>query len=184
MIVEQTSLDGVLLIKPDIHTDFRGDYAMTYHKDKYDTFCRQIKNWREDAPIEFVEHDISTSTKGVLRGIHYSPTCWKINQCLHGTIYYVVVNCNEESPEFGKWQSFILSDKNRYQLFKHPRYGSGFYVLSDFAVFHYIQSEYYNPDKPKQETFKWNDGRFNIWWPTDNPILSQRDQEGDYIPRA
>jgi len=172
MKVEETQLDDVLLIKPDIFEDFRGDYLMTYNRVLY----------RETGiVIDFVEEDVSTSTMDVLRGIHYSPSCWKLNQCLYGRLYYVVVNCDEKHPEFGKWQSFILSDKNHHQLFKHPRYGSGFLVLSDHAVFHYMQSEYYGPSNPNQKTFMWNDPRFNIWWPTKDPILSQRDEVGHYL---
>lgn len=173
MEVLETQLENVLLIKPDINTDFRGDYVMTYNEKLYN---------ESGISIKFVEEDISTSIKGVLRGIHYSPTCWKLNECLYGSIYYVVVNTEEGHPEFGKWQAFILSGKNHYQLFKHPRYSSGFLVLSDYCVFHYLQSEYYDPNDPNQKTFKWDDPRFNIWWPkiTVPPILSQRDEAGYY----
>lgn len=170
MEIVKTELDDVFLIKPDIHTDFRGDYVMTYHEELYGRFG-----------IKFVEHDISISTKGVLRGIHYSPNCWKLNQCLYGSIYCVVVNCDEKDPEFGKWQAFTLSDRNHHQILKHPKYGSSFLALTDNVVFHYLQSEYYNAEKPNQKTFMWNDPRFNIWWPTKNPILSRRDEEGHYI---
>lgn len=172
MEIVKTQLDDVLLIKPDIFEDFRGDYVMTYNQRLYP---------KPGIGVGFVEEDISMSTKGVLRGIHYSPSCWKLNQCLYGRLYYVVVNCDEKHPEFGKWQAFILSDKNHYQLFKHPRYASGFLVLSDHAVFHYMQSEYYDPENPNQKTFKWDDPRFNIWWPTKDPILSQRDEVGHYL---
>ena len=172
MEICKTKLRDVCLVKPDIHTDFRGDYVMTYNEKRYK---------ENGIDVRFVEEDISTSTKGVLRGIHYSPSCWKLNECLYGTLYYVVVNCDEKDAEFGKWQAFILSDKNHHQLFKHPRYGSGFLVLSDYAVFHYMQSEYYDSENPNQKTFKWNDLRFKIWYPDlIPPILSQRDEEGHY----
>lgn len=168
MIVEQTKLPDVWLIKPDIHQDYRGDYVMTYNKKYYDRVRK----------LEFVEHDISTSVKGVLRGIHYSPDCWKLNECLYGKIYYVVVNCDEKDPNFGKWQSFILSGDNHYQLLKHPRYGSGFYTLSEVCVFHYLQTEYYREGNPNQKTFHW--AEFDIDWPDAHPMMSKRDREGAY----
>ena len=175
MKVEGTKLKDVWLITPDVHTDFRGEYAMLYNEKEYqeDHF-----NW-----FKPIEHDISTSFRGVLRGIHYSPNCWKLNECLLGTIYYVCVNCDESDPEWGRWEAFILSDRNRQQIFKHPRYGTGFLVLSDFCIFHYMQSQYYDPADPDQETFMYNDPRFNIWWPKlyNGPILSQRDEAGHYI---
>lgn len=173
MQILETKLKDVWLIKPDVFEDFRGDYVMTFHEELYKRFG-----------VKFVEHDISTSTKNVLRGIHYSPNCWKLNQCLYGKLYYMVVNCDEKDPEFGKWQAFILSDRNHYQLLKHPKYGSGFLVLSDYAVFSYLQSEYYDPNNPNQKTFMWNDPRFGIWWPKLTvPILSQRDEVGHYMKK-
>lgn len=175
MEVVSTNLKDVWLIKPDIFTDFRGDYFLAYHEELYKQFG-----------IKFVEHCILTASKGVLRGIHYSPDSWKLYQCCHGAIHYVFVNCEGGHSEFGKWQSFVISDRNHYQLIKHPRYGTGFLALEDNTVLHYMQSEYYNPDNPNQKTFKWNDERFNIWWPkiTPEPILSQRDALGEYVSRT
>lgn len=170
MQIEKTKLRDVWLVKPDVYTDFRGDYVMTFNKKLYEQFG-----------FEVVEQDISTSTKGVLRGIHYSPNCWKIYECMSGTMYYAIVNCDKEDPEFGRWESFIISDKNHCQIVKHPRYGAGFVAVTD-CVLHYMQSEYYNPDDPNQSTFKYNDERFKIWWPkiTPEPILSRRDEIGEY----
>jgi dTDP-4-dehydrorhamnose 3,5-epimerase len=170
MIVEETKLPEVWLIKPDVHQDYRGDYAMTYNKRLYTELTGVGK--------DFIEHDISTSMKGVLRGIHYSPNCWKLNECLYGKIYYVVVNCDENDKDFGKWQSFILSGENHFQLLKHPRYGSGFVSLSELSVFHYLQSEYYVEGNPNQRTFRWDS--FGIEWPDLDPIMSKRDRDGAY----
>lgn len=167
-----TALSDVWLIKPDVFTDFRGDYLMTYNKKLYEKL---------PPDVEWVEHCISTSTKNVLRGIHYSPHCWKIYQCLYGKLYYVIVNCDEKDPEFGKWESFILDDRNRYQLLKHPKYGAGFLSLTDYSILYYLQSQYYNAENPDQSTFKWDDPRFKIWWSVKNPILSRRDEEGTYV---
>ncbi len=172
MIIEKTKLPDVWLIKPDIVSDFRGDYVMIYNQKLYQDLT--------GVTFDFVEHDISTSTKGILRGIHYSPECWKLNECFYGKLYYVVVNCDNESLGYGQWQAFILSAENRHQILKHPRYGSGFYCLSDFALFHYRQTEYYNPDTPNQKTFHWRDNNFGIWWPDKNPLVSKRDEMGHY----
>ena len=173
MKVNQTKLPDVWIIEPDIIEDFRGDYVMTYHEAEY----------RKIVDVPLVEHDISTSTRNVLRGIHYSPSCWKLYQCLYGSLYYVIVNCDKDAVDFGQWQAFVLSDRNRKQILKHPRYGAGFLCLFDFSILHYMQSEYYNPEKPHQETFMWNDPRFKIFWPhlADKPILSQRDEIGRYL---
>jgi len=174
MEMVETTLKDVWVIKPDIHTDFRGEYVMTWNTDLYGA---SFPFWRASRGEPWVEHDISTTLqRGTLRGIRYSPRCWKLNQGLQGAIYYVVVNCDVEDSQFGVWEAFVLSHKNRHQLLKHPRYGSGFLTLTDNVLFHYLQSQYYDPENPDQKTFMWDDPRFNIWWPIKNPILSQRDE--------
>lgn len=168
--VEETKLVGVKLIKPSAFEDFRGEYIMTYNEEQYR---------KEVVDIKFVEDDISVSTRNVLRGLHGDSKTWKLVSCLYGKFYLVVVNCDKDSPLFGKWQSFTLSAQNRHQVLIPPKHGNGHVVLSDRAIFHYKQSSYYNPDG--QFTYMWNDTRFQIWWPIKNPILSQRDELGQFV---
>jgi len=165
MEIKKTDLKGVLEIKPDVFEDFRGEYIETYNEALY----------KENAiGIKFVQDDISVSTKDVLRGIHGDNETWKLISCLHGRFYLVVVNCDKQSADFGKWLSFVLSDKNRLQILVPPKYGNAHLVLSETTIFHYKQSTYY--DRSKQFTYKWDDPELNIRWPIKNPILSQRDE--------
>jgi dTDP-4-dehydrorhamnose 3,5-epimerase len=164
--VSKTDLNGVFLIKPGIFEDHRGEYIETYNEELYK---------KQGINVKFVQDDISVSTRNVLRGIHGDDQTWKLISCLYGRFYLVVVNCDTESKDFGKWQSFVLSDRNRLQVLVPPKYGNAHLVLNDMSIFHYKQSTYY--DRSKQFTYKWNDPELNIWWPTENPILSQRDKK-------
>ncbi len=170
MKIKKTTLDDVLLIKLDVFEDYRGEYIETYNEELYR---------KNGIDVKFVQDDISVSTKNVLRGIHGDSETWKLISCLYGKFYLVVLNCDNSSKSFGKWESFVLSDVNRLQVLVPPKYGNAHLVLSDKAIFHYKQSNYYNP--AKQFTYKWNGPKFNIWWPIKNPILSQRDEEGHYV---
>jgi dTDP-4-dehydrorhamnose 3,5-epimerase len=167
MEVSNTKLKGVLLIKLDVFEDFRGEYVETYNEALY----------RENGiDVKFIQDDISVSSRNVLRGIHGDRETWKLISCLYGKFYLVVVNGDSKSSDFGKWQSFVLSDKNRMQVLAPPNYGNAHLVLSDTAIFHYKQSTYY--DRSKQFTYRWDDPRFNIWWPIKTPTLSKRDEDG------
>lgn len=168
--VEKTALPGVLLIRPEAFEDHRGEYVELYNERLY----------REHGiPVSFVQDDISVSSKHVLRGIHGDGETWKLISCLLGKFYFVVVDCDPQSPRFGAWQSFVLSERNRWQVLVPPRFGNGHLALTDRVIFHYKQSTYYDPKG--QFSYKWDDSRFSIWWPVRNPILSRRDEEGRYV---
>jgi len=167
--VSKTKLEGVLLVKPEVFEDFRGQYVETYNDKLYA---------EHGITAKFVQDDISVSSRHVLRGIHGDAETWKLVSCHYGKFYLVVVNCDKQSRSFGQWQSFVLSDANRLQVLIPPKHGNGHVVLSDQAIFHYKQSSYYNPSG--QFTYKWDDPALKIWWPVKQPLLSQRDELGRF----
>jgi dTDP-4-dehydrorhamnose 3,5-epimerase len=67
------------------------------------------------------------------------------------------------------------------QVLVPPNFGTSHIVLSDWALFQYKQSTYYDPTQTKlrQFTHKYDDSRFKIWWPIKEPILSQRDEQAN-----
>ena len=166
MEVLETKLKNVLTFEPNIFEDFRGTFVETYNEREYNKVIKE-KTGHE---IKFVQDDISVSSQNVLRGIHGDSNTWKLVSCLSGKLYFVVVN-----PETKEWESFILSEKNYRQVLVPPKYGNGHLILSKKAIFNYKQSTYYEGAK-KQFAIKFDDPKFNIWWPIKNPILSQRDE--------
>lgn len=165
MKVEKTNLDGVLIIDPPTNfQDFRGSYVEIYNERIYKA---------NGITQDFIQDDISTSRYNVLRGIHGDASTWKLVSCLYGSFYLVVLNHDKNSPQYKKWQSFHLSDVNRKQVLIPPMFGNGHLVLTDKAIFNYKQTTEY--DREGQFTIQWDDPNYNIWWPTKNPILSERD---------
>ncbi|MCP4653311.1 MAG: dTDP-4-keto-6-deoxy-D-glucose epimerase [Candidatus Omnitrophica bacterium] len=162
--ISKTELDGVLLIEPDAFVDHRGHYVEIFNKGLYK---------EHGIDVEFIQDDISVSKRKVLRGIHGDDKTYKLVSCLYGEFYFVVVNCDSASESFGKWQSFVLSGSNRQQVLVPPKYGNAHLALTEKVIFHYKQTTYYN--RESQFTYAWNDKRFNITWPLENPILSKRD---------
>ena len=164
--VQPARLDGVKLLRPTtLFEDFRGEYVEIYNR---------ALAGAAGIEIDFVQDDISVSTHNVLRGIHGDDATWKLISCLYGRFYLVVVNYDESSPQYRQWEAFTLSDKNRLQVLVPPRFGNGHLVLSEQAIFHYKQSSYY--DRARQFTLAWDDPTLALWWPSRDPIVSQRDQ--------
>ena len=167
--IEKTKLDGVLLVRPDVFEDFRGRYVSPYNKADFK---------KAGIEIEFVCEDYSTSGKNVLRGVHSDSDNWKLISCHKGRFYLVVVNCDPKSRQFRLWDSFVLSEENCLQVLVPPKFGNGHLALSDEVMFHYLQSNYYDPSR--QSSYRYDDPRFNIRWPVKEPILSARDETGAY----
>lgn len=168
--IEKMALEGVLRITPDVFEDFRGEFVETYNEKLYRD---------QGIDVQFIQDDLSISTRNVLRGIHGDEVTWKLVSCAHGRVYLVVVDCRAESSTFGRWESFILSDRRRSQVLIPPGYGNGHLVLSDVAIFTYKQSAYY--DRAGQFSYRWDDKRFGIRWLIKDPILSRRDDQGPTV---
>ncbi len=124
MKVEKTILDGVFLINPLVHGDNRGFFFESYHSERYKKMGIQPN---------FVQDNISRSSKGTLRGLHYQlkDSQAKLLSVVSGSIYDVAVDIRVGSPTFGKWVGAILSDENHQQLFISKGFAHGFYVMSE-----------------------------------------------------
>ena len=159
----------VPVYSPSVYREFRGEIFTTYHSKTH-----PVHNL---LPADCVVHGrFSKSYKNVLRGLHYDDKTYKLVQALVGEIYLVVLDVREGSDTFGKWESYIISEKTRDQVLVPPGFANGHYALTD-CVFHY--NLFYSGsyvDENKQGVIKWNDPKFNIEWPTTSPTLQQRDK--------
>ena len=164
-LIIDTNLKGVKKIVPSRFEDHRGSYTEIFNKEF------MLKN---NLSFDFVQDDISFSSKNVLRGIHGDQNTTKLVSCLFGSFQLIVVNNDPNSNQFRHWESFELSFENRLQILIPPKFGNGHLVLSEFAIFHYKQNTQY--DRKSQFTIKWNDPYFKFLWKNNNPILSDRDK--------
>ena len=168
MQVYDTKLDGVKLVVPDRFEDHRGSYMEIYDS----------KNFKSVTSEVFVQDDISISKKGVLRGLHGDWKTTKLVTVLKGSGYAVIADNRPDSPTYKKWQSFTLSEQNKNMLLLPAGIGNSILAMEDIVYF-YKQNTHF--EDGQQFTIKWNDPEWNFWWPIDNPILSMRDERGDYV---
>jgi len=172
MHVEETELDGVLLITPAVFSDDRGFFMETYNRDK------AVEN---GLPAEFVQDNHSKSSHGVLRGLHYQYPLWqgKLVRVVQGEIFDVAVDIRAGSPTFGKWVGYYLSDENKQQLYVPPGFAHGFCVTSDTAEVVYKCTELYAPSD--EASLLWNDPDIAIDWPVEEPVLSDKDMDAQRL---
>ncbi len=164
--IQDTPLEGVRILRPQIWKDARGSFFESWQKPRFDAHGHA-------AP--FVQDNVVTSGRGVLRGLHYQfPRAQlKFISVHHGAVFDVAVDVRAGSPTFGKWFGLELSAENHAQLWIEPGFAHGYQVLSDTAVVSYKCTEVYVPSDDR--TLLWSDPQIGIRWPLENPVLSPKD---------
>lgn len=166
MKVVETDLPGCLLLEPQVFGDERGFFYESFNRDKLAGIGL--------AP-DFVQGNVSSSTRGVLRGLHYQ---WpkpqrKLVSVLEGEVWDVAVDIRRGSPAFGRWTAALLSADNKRHFWIPEGFAHGFVVLSERAIFTYLCTQTY--DREADAGIRWNDARLAIDWPVADPVLSDKD---------
>jgi len=165
--VNKTSIEGLLIIEPDVFHDGRGFFFESFNEMKYEEIGINKK---------FVQDNISGSVKNTVRGLHYQigeNAQGKLCQVIEGEVLDVAVDIRFGSPTFGKYYSVKLSSENRKQFWLPKGFAHGFAVLSDFAIFSYKCTAVYN--KSSERCIIYNDNNLNINWGIINPVISEKD---------
>ncbi len=170
MNVIPTKISGVIIIEPQVFEDTRGFFFEAYSEAKY----------QEVLKTTFVQDNISRSTYGVLRGLHFQAAPYaqaKLVEVLKGHILDIAVDLRPGSDTYGQHVAFDLSDQNHRQLFIPKGLAHGFITLSESAILHYKCDDYYHPES--ERGIIWSDQTLNIQWPidADHIILSEKDSK-------
>ena len=178
MEIIKTSIEGLLIIKPDVFKDDRGYFFETYNKERFA---------KAGLTMDFVQDNESKSAKGVLRGLHFQkpPYCQsKLVRCIKGAVLDVAVDIRKGSPTFGKYVAVELTEENHRQFFVPRGFAHGFAVLSGEAVFQYKCDNFYN--KESEGSVAWNDETLAIDWKIEkeNILLSEKDKNSKSLADA
>lgn len=153
---KELAIKGVYLITPQVFGDPRGYFMETYKKEPF----------AEHGIVgEFVQDNESSSTKGVLRGLHFQTrhTQGKLVRVTEGRVFDVAVDVRPGSATFGKWVGEELDDVKKQMLWIPPGFAHGFLVLSDMASFVYKCTDLYDPKA--EGGIPWNDPDIAVAWP-------------------
>jgi dTDP-4-dehydrorhamnose 3,5-epimerase len=167
--IEETGIEGLVVVKPRVFRDPRGFFMETFRSDTFQAL---------GLPAQFLQDNLSKSSKGIVRGLHYQAPPFdqgKLVTALVGTVLDVVVDIRKNSPTYGETRSFLLSDEEPCFVFVPSGFAHGFSVLSDMALFHYKCTNVY--DKASEGGILWNDPDLAIDWQVENPLVSDKDKE-------
>ena len=175
MKIISLAIPDVKLIEPDVFGDNRGFFMETYRADLFK---------EAGIPVNFVQDNMSSSRKGVLRGLHFQKDPYsqgKLVRVVRGEVFDVAVDLRKGSPYFGKWVGDLLSEENKKSLYVPPGFAHGFCVVSDEAIFHYKCTEFYHPEA--EGGLRYDDPTVNVEWPLpDLPkITSPKDEKAPFL---
>lgn len=173
----QATIKGAYLIELEKREDERGFFARA--------FCEK----------EFASHGLSSHVvqvnnslsrrKGTLRGMHYqlAPKAeTKVVRCLRGALYDIILDIRKDSPTFGMTFGAELSAANRKMMYVPKGFAHGFITLEDDTEALYFVDEFYSPEF--ERCIRWNDPRFDIKWPAQPVVISQKDRNEKDFDRA
>ena len=135
MKITPLEIEGVWVAESPIWSDDRGFFREWFKSE-------DIKNVTgRDFGIE--QANISLSSKGTLRGIHYSiaprgQAKWVT--CVSGAIKDVIVDIRPDSPTFGKWVDVELRGNSGKAVLISEGLGHGFIALQDNTAVAYLVS--------------------------------------------
>lgn len=166
-----TDIPGLVIFEPKVFADSRGYFFESYNE----------KSFAEAGiTTRFVQDNESSSSFGVIRGLHYQLTPHaqtKLIRVLEGKILDVAVDIRKGSPTFGKSFSIELTSENKKQVFIPRGFAHGFSVLSERAIVSYKCDNLYN--KESEGGIRYDDPQLSIDWkvPLDKAIISDKDKQ-------
>ena len=170
--VETCKIEGLKVITPTVYGDRRGYFMETYNKNDFT---------EAGIGFDFVQDNQSSSTKGVLRGLHFqiNHPQDKLVRVVNGEVWDVAVDLRKGSKTYGEWYGVTLSAENKKQFFIPKNFAHGFLVLSDEAEFCYKCTDFYHPND--EGGLAWNDPELNVQWPIpDGMTLNLSDKDGKW----
>lgn len=169
-------IDGLYEIQPKVLGDARGFFVETYKETEF---------FEHGLTMRFVQDNMSHSTYGVLRGLHFQKKHpqGKLVSVVEGTVFDVAVDLRNDSATFGSWYGVTLSAEKHNMFYVPEGFAHGFAVLSKEATFTYKCTDVYHPED--EGGIRWNDPSINVAWPTLDcaPLLSEKDTKQPFFDR-
>jgi dTDP-4-dehydrorhamnose 3,5-epimerase len=180
--VSGTLMQGPLLITPQAFGDARGFFFESWNQRRFDEAV--------GSPVSFSQDNHSSSSRGVLRGLHYQlepEPQGKLVRCVVGSIFDVAVDIRRGSATFGQWVGAELSAENRQQLWVPVGFAHGFLTLSGQAEVLYKASGFWS--RTCERSIRWDDPDLAIAWPLAalqgaEPLLAEKDAQAPGFAEA
>ena len=164
------TIPGMYEVFPTLYQDKRGYFLETYRESDF---------YKAGINVRFVQDNQSSSSKGVLRGLHFQKVHpqGKLVRTIKGRVFDVAVDLRKSSPAFGQYYAVELDSEKQNMFYIPSGFAHGFYVLTETAEFVYKCTDFYHPED--EDGIAYNDQTIGIVWPNSEqrPILSDKDMQ-------
>jgi len=165
----ETQLSGLFEIHLEPKSDERGFFARSWCEKEFE---------KHGLNSRILQCNVSFNMrKGTLRGMHFQDEPHaeaKLIRCTRGAIYDVAIDLRCDSKTSKQWVGIELTAENRKMLYIPEGFAHGFLTLEDHTEIFYQMSEFYYPELARG--VRWNDPTFNIRWPEEVAVISERDR--------
>lgn len=163
-------IEGAWLAESPVWSDDRGFFREWFKSE--DVKAATGRDFR------IKQANISLSSAGTLRGIHYSIAPLgqaKWITCVAGSIQDVIVDIRPDSETFGQWIDVVLKGDSGQAVFVSEGLGHGFLALEDKSAVAYLVSTPFSPT----DEFEINplDKKIGINWGIDLMSLKISDKD-------
>ncbi|RIJ34382.1 dTDP-4-dehydrorhamnose 3,5-epimerase [Pontibacter oryzae] len=169
MIFTETKLKGAFIIDVKRLEDERGFFGRSFCQNEF-----EAHGLSKDVRQTNVSYN---KKKGTLRGMHMQLAPneeSKLVRCTRGAIYDVIIDMRPDSETYKQWIGVELTADNYRMLFVPEGFAHGFITLEDNTDVTYQVTEFYTPGA--ERGIRWNDPAFNIEWPIEPVVISEKDQ--------
>ena len=166
-IKDSAKIDDVQIAQLVTHPDRRGRFIETFRKE-----------WFPQCDFEDVQMNVSCSSKGVIRGLHYHHRQIDYWYVASGRIRVGMCDLRPSSNTFMGTETVDLDAEEPRGLFIPIGVAHGFVTLSDIVLI-YLVDNYY--DGTDENAVAWNDPDIGLNWGVSAPIVSERDKLGEYL---
>jgi dTDP-4-dehydrorhamnose 3,5-epimerase len=177
MEIRPMAVEGAWEITPQIRPDSRGEFAEGFRADH---LAKHIGH-----ELQVRQTNISVSTAGALRGVHYAdvpPSQAKYVTVTSGVFVDYVVDIRVGSPTFGRWDTVLLDTTDRRAVYLSEGLGHVLACVEDGTAV-YLCSEVYAPSRERAVSVL--DANLALTLPDGfEPVVSDRDAAAPSLGEA
>ena len=174
--IQKSEIPEVFELESDVYSDDRGFFTELYN---------EAALAEQGFSKTFVQDNLSCSSKGVLRGLHYqlNPHAQgKLVRCIRGSIIDVAVDIRKGSPTYGQYVKRELTSEQGNALYVPEGFAHGFLALEDSTHVLYKCTTHWA--QGVEATIRFDDPELAIDWPIEPKLVNDKDRNAPGLADA